>query len=209
MAIQYVGARYVPLIYGEWVSGVGYEPLTIVTYLNNSYTSKKTVPATAGSPDQETDYWVMTGMYNGQIASLMNDVSDIRSDISASEIAVDHTSEMDFSGSSITDIASEERVLNKQLYTKNGWVYFKIGFARLGFNSGGTLVCDIPAYLAPSYDQAMPVALGSAADLTTNVPYRAAKIASNGNVFLGGNFTNSVGNVFFNGSWLMKSSYPT
>ena len=43
---QYIGARYVPKFFDnngstEWVKGIGYEPLTIVTYLNNSFTSKK------------------------------------------------------------------------------------------------------------------------------------------------------------------------
>ena len=48
---QYIGARYVPIFYtasdnsNDWEAGVQYEPLTIVTYLNQSYTSKKQVQA--------------------------------------------------------------------------------------------------------------------------------------------------------------------
>ena len=46
---QYIGARYVFKIYenstdpssAEWESGTAYEPLTIVTYLNSTYASKK------------------------------------------------------------------------------------------------------------------------------------------------------------------------
>ena len=33
---QYIGARYVPYIFGEWQSNRTYEPLTIVTYNNGS-----------------------------------------------------------------------------------------------------------------------------------------------------------------------------
>ena len=70
---QYVGARYVPKFYEgvdgstEWVSGVAYEPLTIVTYLNNSFTSKIPVPACVGAPNVNPEYWANTGNYNAQI----------------------------------------------------------------------------------------------------------------------------------------------
>ena len=58
---QYIGARYVPKFFeGEggsntWAgSSVAYEALTVVTYLNNSYTSKKPVPA--GVDISNTEY---------------------------------------------------------------------------------------------------------------------------------------------------------
>lgn len=80
---QYIGARYVPLFYtndqgtSEWRSGVIYEPLTIVTYNNNSYTSKKTVPANIGDPSNNPEYWVATGMFNSQISALTDRVEDL------------------------------------------------------------------------------------------------------------------------------------
>ena len=80
---QYVGARYVPKFYenslgtSEWQSGVIYEPLTIVTYNGNSYTSKKYVPANIGDPSHNTAYWVATGTYNQQIQDLSDRVSAI------------------------------------------------------------------------------------------------------------------------------------
>lgn len=73
---QYVGARYVPKFFSgvngstEWVQGVQYEPLTIVTFLGNSYTSKKPVPTNVGNPAQNPLYWANTGNYNAQIAEL-------------------------------------------------------------------------------------------------------------------------------------------
>lgn len=78
---QYIGARYVPKFYensnntAEWQSGVIYEPLTIVTYNGNSYTSKKYVPSNIGNPSVNTDYWVATGLYNEQINNLSNQVN--------------------------------------------------------------------------------------------------------------------------------------
>jgi hypothetical protein len=64
---QYVGARYVPKFADpvEWSNVGGYEALTIVTYLGNSYTSKKPVPA--GVDIGNTEYWVNTGNYNAQV----------------------------------------------------------------------------------------------------------------------------------------------
>lgn len=79
---QYIGARYVPKFYvgstgNQWDNGVGYEALTIVTYLNNSYTSKKDVPAGVGNPADNTDYWVCTGNYNAQVAECINAVDEL------------------------------------------------------------------------------------------------------------------------------------
>ena len=79
---QYIGARYVPKFFedsngsSEWASGVAYEPLTIVTYNSNSYTSKKTVPATIGAPNLNPEYWVSTGIYNAQIDEYRQEVQD-------------------------------------------------------------------------------------------------------------------------------------
>lgn len=79
---QYIGARYVPKFYenssgtAEWRSGVIYEPLTIVTWNGNSYTSKKVVPATVGDPSSNSEYWVATGVFNEQVESLRQEVEE-------------------------------------------------------------------------------------------------------------------------------------
>jgi hypothetical protein len=82
---QYIGARYVFKIYenstdpssAEWESGVTYEPLTIVTYLNSTYASKKDVPGSVGNPAANPTYWIVTGAYNGQIAALQQQIDTI------------------------------------------------------------------------------------------------------------------------------------
>ena len=67
---QYTGSRYVP-IFGrvgesscDWDNTGDYEPLTIVLYQGNSYTSRQFVPA--GADITNTDYWVLTGNFNAQ-----------------------------------------------------------------------------------------------------------------------------------------------
>lgn len=73
---QYVGARYVPKFADpvEWDNVRQYEPLTIVTHLGNSFTSKKPVPA--GVDIGNAEYWVNTGNYNEQIERLVEEVKN-------------------------------------------------------------------------------------------------------------------------------------
>lgn len=75
---QYIGARYVP-IFGrkdessiEWDNTKPYEPLTIVLYLGNSYTSRQYVPI--GADILDTDFWANTGNYNAQVEQYRSDV---------------------------------------------------------------------------------------------------------------------------------------
>lgn len=68
---QYIGARYVPL-FGrkdeesiEWDNSAPYEPLTVVLYQGNSYTSRQFVPVGVEITNQE--FWAITGNYNAQV----------------------------------------------------------------------------------------------------------------------------------------------
>lgn len=65
---KYIGARYVPLMMGEWNSEIQYDPLSVVIYQGNSYTSKKNVPN--GVDITNETYWVKTGDFNQQLANL-------------------------------------------------------------------------------------------------------------------------------------------
>lgn len=84
---QYIGARYVPKFYensegtAEWRGGVAYEPLTIVTYNSNSYTSKKSVPADVGNPSDNPEYWAATGNYNAQVEEYREEVINFKREI--------------------------------------------------------------------------------------------------------------------------------
>lgn len=82
---QYIGARYVPKLFknpngtNDWLPGIPYETLTIVTFLGNSYTSRKPVPA--GIDILNSEYWVLTGNYNAQIENYREDVESFRVDL--------------------------------------------------------------------------------------------------------------------------------
>ena len=78
---QYIGARYVPLFADpiEWSNTRAYEPLTIVTYEGNSYTSKQATPI--GIEIDNTDYWALTGNYNAQVEAYRQEVTQISTDL--------------------------------------------------------------------------------------------------------------------------------
>ena len=73
---QYVGARYVPKIMGEWDKNIPYEALSVVTYKGNSFTSKIPVPAKVDIGDET--YWVSTGNYNVQIEEYRNEALEAK-----------------------------------------------------------------------------------------------------------------------------------
>ena len=81
--MQYIGARYVPLLYGEWIPNKqnGWEPLTVVTYLGDSYTSKKIVPPSVGNPAENTEYWALTGAFNSQVEALRQQVLHLADEV--------------------------------------------------------------------------------------------------------------------------------
>lgn len=68
----YVGARYIPIFDGEWDPEKKYEPLTIVQYKGDSYTSKTFVAA--GIEPTNSVYWALTGKYNAQIEDLRDEI---------------------------------------------------------------------------------------------------------------------------------------
>lgn len=85
---QYIGARYVPKFFdnngsNEWVEGIPYEPLTIVTYMRNSYTSRIPVPPNIGNPTSDTGkkYWVLTGAFNQQLEEYYHEFNNFKDNV--------------------------------------------------------------------------------------------------------------------------------
>lgn len=89
---QYIGARYVP-IFGRvnedsitWDNNAPYEPLTIVLYQGNSYTSRQYVPA--GIEITNEQYWANTGNYNAQVEQYRQEVRAFDGRITTNETAI-------------------------------------------------------------------------------------------------------------------------
>lgn len=72
---EYVGARYVPIVVGEWNKTRTYEPLMVVTNQGNSYTSRQYVPA--GIEITNESYWVLSANYNAQIEAYRNELYSV------------------------------------------------------------------------------------------------------------------------------------
>lgn len=92
---QYIGARYVP-IFGrkgedsiEWDNTGTYEPLTIVLYQGNSFTSRQYVPI--GIDINNQAYWAETGNYNAQVEQYRREVMRISDALPIDEFDEEHT----------------------------------------------------------------------------------------------------------------------
>ena len=85
---QYVGARYVPVFANplEWSDTREYEPLTIVTWQGNSYTSMQYVPT--GIEITNTAYWALTGNFNAQVEAYRAEVRAFDDRINANAAAI-------------------------------------------------------------------------------------------------------------------------
>ena len=75
---RYIGARYVPILGGDWDNTNEYEPLTIVQYQGDSYTSKMYVPT--GVAITNTQYWIKTANFNQQLAHMEDEWSEFQLD---------------------------------------------------------------------------------------------------------------------------------
>lgn len=89
---QYTGARYVP-IFGRkneesivWDNSAPYEPLTIVLYQGNSYTSRQYVPQ--GVDITDTAFWANTGNYNAQVEQYRQDVANLSTTVEGQITAI-------------------------------------------------------------------------------------------------------------------------
>lgn len=152
MVRQYIGARYVPKFYensdntSEWRSGVSYEPLTVVTYNGNSYTSKKTVPSNVGNPSDNAEYWASTGIYNQQVEAYREEVLEFKEEIE-NEIAALTTRKVLFISDSYCD--SGRGGYERGIYTafcnsagltngENAFIYAKGGAGFIANGQGKT-----------------------------------------------------------------------
>lgn len=105
---EYIGARYVPILMGEWDNTKTYEPLSIVQYQGNSFTSRQFVP-TQVDISNET-YWASTGIYNAQIEAYRQEVNafDGRITDNAEAIEAEETARTAADSELASDITAEE-----------------------------------------------------------------------------------------------------
>lgn len=99
----YVGHRYVPKIMGDWDNTQIYEPLSIVQYQGNSFTSRQYVPV--GIDINNEEYWASTGNYNAQVENYRQDVKDVKENFTGLETGLtDLESSVNQRGFNILDL---------------------------------------------------------------------------------------------------------
>ena len=134
---QYIGARYVPKFSdindGVWDNSYTYEALEIVKYGNDTYTAKKPVPV--GVDITNTEYWVLTGNYNGAIRNLDDrltvaegDIVDLKSDVERLDVhSVYNVKSYGAVGDGTTDDTDAIMLAVADANTYRGAVYFPTG----------------------------------------------------------------------------------
>ena len=114
---QYVGARYVPLFAEplEWDKTKAYEPLTIVLYQGNSYTSRQYVPV--GVELTNESFWAETGNYNAQVEQYRQEVKtfDGRITANANAIETETTNRAEAVSAEMKRAEGAEQTLNENL----------------------------------------------------------------------------------------------
>ena len=141
---QYIGARYVPKLCGDWDNQRTYEALSIVQYNFGSYTSKKVVPA--GVAPTNPEYWVMTGNYNAQLEELSLKVAKINTYVTPEQYGAIGDGVAD--DSSAMQQAIDEAVRSGILLTSSGGKSYKVtrklnivGYITLNLNHS-KIICD-------------------------------------------------------------------
>lgn len=138
---QYTGARYVPIFgrKGEesivWDNSAPYEPLTIVLYQGNSYTSRQYVPT--GVDISNAEYWANTGNYNSQIELYRQEIANALQEVD-DKLEEEH------------EYFDEQIDLVRMLYSMNGKkvAIFGDSTSRVSLNADGTVGLSTPEYLA-------------------------------------------------------------
>lgn len=85
----------------DWDRTTTYEPLTIVYYQGNSYTSRQSVPA--GVDITNTTYWALTGNYNAQVEDLKTQLSRYDDRITAANKGTELLSHMGITSEETAD----------------------------------------------------------------------------------------------------------
>ena len=142
---QYVGARYVPKFWDngsgstEWMPNIPYESLVVVTYMNNSYTSKVPVPATQIAPNVDTEHWALTGAYNAQVEQYRQEVVKLEQNVNSLRVNV-----KDFGavGDGVTD---DTEVFNSVFASGNKTIIIPEGKYKISdtinIDSNTTVIC--------------------------------------------------------------------
>lgn len=153
---QYIGARYVPIIMGDWDASQEYEPLSVVLYNGSSYTTKRQTPA--GTLPTNTIYWALTGNYNAQIDQFSVQFTELKAHtVKQFDTVIDMAQEME-----ILDIGDVVRTAGYYQAGDMGaaWYVVRLALAQDVYSQtvDGSTSTDALVRLAMPYDSGVLVA---------------------------------------------------
>lgn len=118
MAIKkYIGARYAPKFMGAWDKASEYAALSVVYANEQSYVSRKTVPA--NTEITNTDFWIKSADWNAQVTQYNQNVERYENEVHGyAETVNDLIGKTVYTYNTKDDMASDKRVqLNDTLMT--------------------------------------------------------------------------------------------
>ena len=118
MAIKkYIGARYAPKFIGAWDKSSEYAALSVVYTNEQSYVSRKTVPA--NTEITNTEFWIKSADWNAQVAQYNQNVEKYENEVHGyAETVNDLVNKTVYTYNTKDDMATDKRVkLNDTLMT--------------------------------------------------------------------------------------------
>ena len=115
----YVGHRYKPKMFGEWDNTQIYEPLSIVQYQGNSFTSRQYVPVGVELTNEE--FWASTGNYNAQVEQYRQDVVKVKSDLNE-KASINDLSKRKYQAKNVSEMKSLTNLKIGDLISTSGYL---------------------------------------------------------------------------------------
>ena len=138
MAIKkYIGARYAPQFMGAWDKSSEYAALSVVYTNEQSYVSRKTVPA--NTEITNTEFWIKSADWNAQVAQYNQNVEQYQANVEQYNQNVEtyNTNVDNFFGATIHAYNTKEEMVNDTTIQAN-YTLITCGATAVG-DGGGSL----------------------------------------------------------------------
>ena len=184
---QYVGARYVPLFADpiEWDNTRAYEPLTIVLYQGNSFTTRQYTPV--GIDINNEAFWAKTGNYNAQVEQYRQEVLSFDGRINQNAAKIEqNAAKIDQNAAKIEQNAAKINSLENQIMvvygdswsdfsaTESNWtnlVAKQLNCIRKNYSKSGATITDIGEHTIKTLAQEVAESVAELSSVAESVKY--------------------------------------
>ena len=177
---QYIGARYVPLFADpiEWDSTRAYEPLTIVLYQGNSFTTRQYTPA--GIDIDNEAFWAKTGNYNAQVEQYRQEVLSFDGRITQNTDKIEqNTTKIEQNTTKINKLENQIMVVYGDSWsdfteTESNWsnlVAKQLNCTRKNYSKSGATITDIGEHTIKTLTQEVAESVAELSSVAESVKY--------------------------------------